>query len=194
MLTVKNLKRLHIGPVGFTVADGECLAITGPSGAGKSVLLRAIVDLDPSTGEAFTAKVNRATAPAPEWRQHVAMLPAETGWWSDDVSAHFQHPEATEKSLPLVGLSPDAMQWQIPRLSTGERHRLGLLRCLENNPSVLLLDEPTAALDAETTGLVESLLKKQMSEGVSIVVVTHDPQQAERLGGATKRLENGALI
>ena len=194
MITVKSLQRSGLGPINFTVSDSECLAITGPSGAGKSLLMRAIVDLDPNTGEVTTVELTRSETPAPEWREHVALLPSETGWWLDKVGDHFINPTGIAEHLPDIGLSPDAMNWDISRLSSGERHRLGLLRCLEKLPKVLLLDEPTAALDTDTTELVEALLHGLMEEGITILLVTHDRDQPARLGCKTMRIENGQVV
>jgi phosphate-transporting ATPase len=194
MITVKSQQRSGLGPIDFTVDDGECLAITGPSGAGKSLLMRAIVDLDPNTGEVTTAQMIRSETPAPEWRKHVALLPSETGWWLDKVGDHFINPTGIAEHLPDIGLSHDAMNWDISRLSSGERHRLGLLRCLEKLPKVLLLDEPTAALDTESTEMVEALLHGLMEEGITILLVTHDPDQPARLGCKTMRIENGRVV
>ena len=193
LLDVQNLTRLFIGPVSFHVADGECVAITGPSGAGKSVLMRAIVDLDPNTGDVRTATLDRAAASAPEWRRRVGMLPAESGWWLDHVGPHFRDPEATGKLPPALNLNPEAMAWEVARLSTGERHRLALLRALEIRPEVLLLDEPTAALDQASTAAVEALLKTRLAEGLSILMVTHDPDQPRRMADRQLHLEDGRL-
>jgi len=193
MLHVENLKRLMIGPVSFEVKGGECVAITGPSGAGKSVLLRSIADLDPNSGEVTAQGVQRSKITAPEWRKQVAMLPAESGWWAEQVGAHFQNLEAVKALLPKVALSVDAMGWEVARLSTGEKHRLALLRCLEADPKVLLLDEPTAALDHETTLKVEALLGELLAKGTSILIVTHDSAQAKRLADRTMHLEDGIL-
>ena len=85
------------------------------------------------------------------------------------------------------------MNWQVARLSTGEKHRLALLRALEQEPEVLLLDEPTTMLDAGTTERVEALLKARMMQGLSIVMVTHDPAQPERIAGRVMWLEDGRL-
>ncbi len=193
MLQVTNLTRLLIGPISFAILDGECVAITGPSGTGKSVLLRAIADLDPNDGTVQTGGLERSKTPAPQWRKHVAMLPAESGWWHEHVAAHFQNPALTSEKLCSVGLSKDAMEWEVARLSTGEKHRLALLRCLEANPKVLLLDEPTAALDFDTTLLIESLLKQQLANGTSVLIVTHDAAQAERMADRVLHLESGTL-
>ena len=79
------------------------------------------------------------------------------------------------------------------RLSSGERHRLGLLRCLEMQPEALLLDEPTAALDLETTLQVEKLLRNLLTEGVTIIIVTHDPEQPTRMGCKVLRIDKGRV-
>lgn len=193
MLRVEGLTRLALGPFDFEVADGACLAITGPSGAGKSVLLRAIGDLDPNAGQVFTGALDRAAVCGPAWRQAVALLPAESGWWGAQVAEHFADAGAIGDLLPEVGLSREAITWQVARLSTGERHRLALLRALEQRPEVLLLDEPTTMLDAAATRLVETLLKARMAQGLSIVMVTHDAAQPGRIADRVMRLEGGRL-
>lgn len=193
MLKVEGLTRLELGPFDFEVADGECLAITGPSGAGKSVLLRAIADLDPNEGRVAIAGMQREAVAAPDWRRAVALLPAESGWWADGVAAHYHDVQAVRPLLERVGLDSGALDWQVARLSTGERHRLALLRALEQDPQVLLLDEPTTMLDAGTTGMVEALLKERMDQGLSIVMVTHDAEQPERIANRVMWLENGRL-
>lgn len=194
MLRVEGLVRLHIGPVDFEVADGACLAITGASGSGKSLLLRAVADLDPNDGRAATSRLQRETVAAPDWRRAVTLLPAESGWWADGVAAHFRDPQAQTPLLGRIALPEAAMGWDVARLSSGERHRLALLRALEQGPEVLLLDEPTAALDREATGLVEAFLKARMADGLSLVLVTHDADQPGRLGADTVRLEGGRLM
>jgi len=193
MLRVEALTRLGFGPFDFEVADGACLAITGPSGAGKSVLLRAIADLDPNEGQMRTGRLVREDVAAPDWRRAVALLPAESGWWEEGVAAHFRDVSRVSSLLPQVGLAEEAMSWDVARLSTGERHRLALLRALEQEPEVLLLDEPTTMLDAGTTELVETLLKERMAQGLSIVLVTHDPAQPERIAERVLWLEDGRL-
>ncbi len=191
MIEINALTRLHIGPVNLSLADGEVVAITGPSGSGKSVLLRAIADLDPNTGALRTQSGARAEMPAPAWRRKVAYLPAESGWWADTVSDHFEKPEAVD--LASLGISPEAMGWEVARLSSGERQRLAFLRLLEHAPDVLLLDEPTAPLDAENTALFEARLKRCIAAGVSLLLVTHDPAQAARMADRHFVLSDGQL-
>lgn len=193
MLRVEALTRLQLGPFDFIVADGACLAITGPSGAGKSVLLRAIADLDPNDGHVATARMARHLVSGPTWRGGVVLLPAESGWWGDTVAQHFRAVDTMGPLLDQVGLSAAALSWDVARLSTGERHRLALLRALELCPEVLLLDEPTTMLDKTTTILVETLLKQRMVAGLSIVLVTHDTDQPGRIADSVMQLKAGQL-
>jgi ABC-type iron transport system FetAB ATPase subunit len=193
MLTLEGLQRLHLQPLDLSVADGECVAITGGSGAGKSVLLRAIADLDPHAGRALVDGEACEAMPAPTWRQRVAYVPAESGWWQDTVRPHFLPDTDFAALLPRVGLRPDGADWPVNRLSTGERQRLALLRALRPAVRVLLLDEPTSGLDTRSVEQVEALLREQLAAGRCIVLVTHSPEQAERLASRHFHLQDGLL-
>jgi len=198
MLTVSALTRLHIS-VSFELNDGECIALQGPSGVGKSLLLRAIADLDPNEGAIKLDKTLREAVPAPLWRKQVTYVAAEPGWWADTVKEHFI---GWNDVIPLVarlGLPPDCGTWQIQRLSTGEKQRLGLARALMLQSRVLLLDEPTSALDATSTAIVEAMVAERVSSGTGVIWSTHDSAQAHRVGsrlflmGAGGRIEEHRL-
>lgn len=180
MLEVVELKTPLIGPVSLSAEGGECVAILGPSGSGKSLFLRAVVDLDPNEGAARLGGHHREQIPAPEWRRRVAMVPSESGWWADRVADHFEDRQTARQLLDTLGL-PDALNWEVGRLSTGEKQRAALARALCNKPEALLLDEPTAALDLEATRRVEVLIREQCNAGIAVVLVTHDRDQAMRL-------------
>lgn len=191
-LKVENLSFLNLGPFQFGVAGGECLGITGPSGSGKTLLLRALADLDPHTGEVFLDGVAAGALPAPQWRRQVGLLPAESAWWADTVGAHFD--EAAPRWLDRLGFTPEVLQWEVARLSSGERQRLAFLRLLVGQPAVLLLDEPTANLDAENTRRLEDLVRRCREErGAAVVWVTHDLDQLRRVATRCCRLQNGRL-
>jgi ABC-type iron transport system FetAB ATPase subunit len=193
VLTINRLSRPGIEPVDLSVSAGECVAISGPSGAGKSLLLRAIADLDPNQGQVRLEGTARDAVPAPEWRRQVVYVSPESGWWTADVGGHFADPGAAAELLGELALPPDALTWPVARLSTGERQRLALARALEPKPRALLLDEPTSGLDPEATSRVEELLRRRLAQGVVVVLVTHDPEQAKRLAGRRLRMEHGRL-
>ncbi|MEJ2030152.1 MAG: ABC transporter ATP-binding protein [Maritimibacter sp.] len=192
MLLIKSLQTPHIGPIDLTVGSGECAAIMGASGSGKSLMLRAIADLDLNSGHVALDGQNRDQMEATAWRKLVTYVPAESGWWYNRVGQHFSDCSESHSLLSDIGL-PDAFDWEVSRLSTGQRQRLALCRSLLMKPSVLLLDEPTAALDQSATEDVENLLRKQISSGVRVVLVTHDQSQAERLGTQSFEMLDGRL-
>ena len=117
--------------------------------------------------------------PAPQWRRGVGLLPAESAWWHDIVRPHFE--QVPHPWLGELGFDDGVMEWQVSRLSSGERQRLALLRLLIQKPRVLLLDEPTANLDRRNARCVESLLGRYRREhAVMTIWVSHDPEQLQR--------------
>jgi ABC-type iron transport system FetAB ATPase subunit len=193
MLTLRALKCRNLAPFGFELGAGESVALRGPSGAGKTILLRAIADLDPCAGEVLLDGEERNSMPAPAWRQRVTYLAAESGWWADRVGDHFEDRDAVLQWLPAMKLPEDALDWPVPRLSTGERQRLAFARVLVRSPRVMLLDEPTSGLDRDATAAVEEILTERLAAGVAIIFVTHDPAQAKRLARRGLEIADGAV-
>ena len=192
-LSVKALSSPLLHDCSLTVSDGEIAAISGPSGSGKTVLLRAIADLDPTMGEVWLDGASRDSMSAPQWRRQVRFVPAEPAWWADRVGDHFRSAKNAAKGASGIGLPPESLSWEVARLSTGERQRLGLLRAIEDDPPVLLLDEPTAALDPEAEGLVEALLRRLQEKGTAIILVTHSSSQAAQLSNRRYTMCDGRL-
>jgi len=191
-LTIKRLRTLHVGPVDLELAPGECVTLAGPSGAGKTLLLRALADLDEHDGEVLLNGRTSTAMKAHEWRRHVGLLPAESQWWGEAIGMHFG--SIDEGLLQKLGFTHEVMQWEVARCSTGERQRLALARLLQNDPDVLLLDEPTASLDADNVERVEAIIDQQRRDnGVAVIWVSHDTQQASRVGDRCLRMSEGKL-
>jgi phosphate-transporting ATPase len=182
VLTVSNLHSSLFQSVSFAAETGQCICIYGESGSGKTLLLRAIADLDPNEGTIQLHEQSRADMSADQWRRQVTYLPAESFWWNNTVSEHFENHNTDWTGL---GLSTEIGQWQVSRLSSGERQRLALLRALDHNPKVLLLDEVTANLDEENTLRVEALIKNRLSQGLIVIWVSHDSSQRHRMASAS---------
>ncbi len=190
-LRAEGLEHAQAGPFSVTVPPGGCLAVTGPSGAGKSLLLRMVADLIPHQGEAWLDGAARSAMPAPQWRRRVAYGAAEPGWWRERVGEHFA-------TLPMeeaerLGLPADVFARRVADCSTGERARLALLRLLALRPAVLLLDEPTGALDGEAARAAEALIADALRAGAAAILVTHSLEQAGRLGTARAEVRAGRL-
>jgi ABC-type iron transport system FetAB ATPase subunit len=195
MLRVRQLVSDFGGPFDLDLARGECVAVLGASGTGKSVLLRLIADLDAGIGEVTLDGLDRDRCSGPQWRRRVVYQAAEPAWWAADAAAHFGPGDRAQVRtlLPMLGLSPDLLDVDIARLSTGERQRLALVRSLAVGPDVLLLDEPTASLDAASTAAVEALLRARMDRGLAVLLVTHSREQAARLAQRAFDMVDGAL-
>ena len=198
-LRLRGLRPHGLAPLDLDIAPGEMVLLSGPSGAGKSVLLRAIADLDPHPGEAWLDQHARATLAPAVWRRRVALLPAEPAWWAETVGAHFPPAFGGDAQgldwLRQLGFEPHVLDWNVARLSTGERQRLALARLLAHRPEVLLLDEPTANLDPDSRARVETLIAAYRDRRPAAVFwVSHDPAQRRRLGGRGFVIAAGRLV
>lgn len=176
MRGVKNDRPAALKAVDLALAAREILCLSGPSGSGKTLLLRAIADLDPGTGELYLRDRRREQLSGPEWRRQVVYVAAESAWWADTPKDHFQ---CAPSALAQLGLQPTVMLRQVSSLSTGERQRLALLRALALTPPVLLLDEPTAALDLSGREVLLRELDAMAAdpESPAMVLVTHHVEE-----------------
>ena len=193
MLKVEKLAIPGLPLLSFEVAAGECLGIEGPSGSGKTRILRALADLEPAGGYVFLEGAERAEISAPQWRQQVRYVSAEPAWWVETARQHVTQPpelQRFERMAASLGIERAALDRPTALLSTGERLRLGLARALADEPRVILLDEPTGALDQAATALTEELVRFQVLAGRAVVLVSHDPSQMARL--AHKQLQLGS--
>lgn len=192
LLQIKDLDRPMLGPVSFGLAAGECLCITGESGSGKSQLLRAIADLDPHGGRLWLDGVDACDMAPEQWRRQAGLLPPESSWWLPRARDHFADgmPVAPDR----LGLADSVLDQPVARLSSGERQRLALLRLLSNRPRVLLLDEPTANLDADNTRRVEAVIADYLqAQHAAAIWVSHDPAQVARVANRHMVLAGGRL-
>ena len=194
LFLVENLWTANLSAASFIVQAGECVAVRGPSGSGKSMLLRGLADLDPCSGRVVLDGVARETMPAPVWRRRVAYVPATPGWWTDRVIDHMAELETAGALAARLGFPGDWTAWPVARLSTGEAQRLGLVRAMSREPSVLLLDEPTSGLDEESRAAVESVVKEYVEAGRCALWVSHDDDQVTRICARSLVLVDGTVV
>jgi len=191
-LAVRDLVTPGVSATRLEIADGQCAMLSGPSGSGKSLLLRAIADLDPSSGEVWLDDIERAAIDAAAWRRQVSYVAADSAWWLEQVGGHATHWPG--EVLSALGFDDDVLDWEIQRLSMGERQRLAVARALTRAPRALLLDEPTANLDAENTDRLEALIRDwQATTNGCALWVSHDPEQRQRIGQRHFVMQQGRL-
>jgi len=176
------------GPIvsGFSArvpADG-LTAVVGPSGAGKTTLLRLLNRLDdPDGGEVLLDGRDVRSYDVLELRRRVQFVGQVPVTFPGTVAAQVG-PEV-DALLARVGLSAGLATRDADRLSVGEAQRMCLARALARHPECLLLDEPTSALDTASKGGIEALIRSLADEGLTVVMVTHDPRQADELADRT---------
>jgi ABC-type iron transport system FetAB ATPase subunit len=191
-LRIEHLQRQGVNAARLAIAAGSCSAIFGASGSGKTLLLRAIADLDEAQGEVWLDGQPRSGMSGPAWRRLVSYLAAESHWWAPTVREHAR--DWSLADLETLGLQPDVLDWEVQRLSSGERQRLALARALAHAPTALLLDEPTANLDQRNTARVEQLVADWRARtGGCVLWVSHDPAQRDRIASATYEIIGGQL-
>jgi NitT/TauT family transport system ATP-binding protein len=178
----------------FSISPGEMTCIVGPSGAGKTTLLKCVAGLlDPTAGE-IVLEGERVTGPprgmAVVFQEYGrSLFPWMTVWQNVELPLREKkvprtdRRRAVEDALAAVGLgdAADAHPWQ---LSGGMQQRVAIARAVAYEPHVLLMDEPFAAVDAQTRGELEDLVRALWRRlGVTVLFVTHDIDEAVYLGG-----------
>ncbi len=191
-LILIQIQCLLLAPVDMVLNGSECVTLSGASGSGKTLLLRAIADLDPHQGEILLGEESQLSMPAPTWRRRVGLLPTDSAWWGEQVGEHL--PTVDESLLEAMGFDNSCLEWQVSRLSSGERQRLALVRLLSRRPEILLLDEPTANLDAENGRRVEQLIDQYRSrDKVGVIWVSHSLEQRKRVSSRGYKINDGRL-
>ena len=192
----------------LTIAEGRLYTLTGANGAGKSTLLSILAFLAPPTsGEIFYAgkRVDRDHGSVEEYRRKVTLLhqsPYLFGGSVDDNVAFGlkvrgirgeELRRRIDEALDVVGLR-GFRDRKARELSGGEGQRVAMARALALKPEVLLLDEPLANIDRETTGLLEAVIASLPAQGTTVVMTTHDPDHPGRLNGESIFLEGGRHV
>lgn len=197
--------------INLTVQDGDIYGIIGFSGAGKSTLLRTINALEtPSSGSVFIdgEDINRLTKQKlREKRKNIGMIfqqfdLLETKTVYENVALPLklnrvpsgEIKKRVDEILRYVELE-DKKKAYPSKLSGGQKQRVGIARALATNPSVLLSDESTSALDPKTTEAILSLLKKINRElGITIVLITHEMNVIQKICNRVAVMENGRIV
>ena len=191
----ESVQTIALNEISIDISEGEFVAIMGPSGCGKSTLLNILGLLDnPTSGELwFIGKeVSRYSEnDRTDMRngnigfvfQSFHLLSRQSALANVEMPLNYakvprkERRERALKALDRVGLS-DRVNFRPNQLSGGQMQRVAIARAIVNNPKILLADEPTGALDSKSGAQVMELFQKLNDEGVTVLMITHDPDIA----------------
>ena len=197
--------------INLELSTGDYLALMGPSGSGKSTLLNLVAGLDrPTSGTVTVVGQNLGTTSESElsrWRsRHIGfifqlynLIPVLTAYENVELPltltrlSRRERDEHVRAALEVVGLT-DRMDHYPRQLSGGQEQRVSIARAIATDPTLLVADEPTGDLDAQSAGEILALMRRLNEEfEKTIIMVTHDPNAAEQ-AGRLLHLEKGVLV
>ncbi|WP_095095486.1 ATP-binding cassette domain-containing protein [Pseudomonas sp. Irchel 3A5] len=198
-------------PVNFTLSGGDRVAITGSSGSGKSVFLRTLALLDaPGSGQVVWHDQPVQAAQIPGYRSKVCYIAQRPSMMEGTVEDNLRFPyslnifkqqkfdiEKVKDLLRQVGKPENFLLKTADDLSGGEAQVVSLIRAIQLDPEVMLLDEPTAALDPQSSSHVEKLVNTWFNGGAAstraYIWVSHDLDQAQRMSNIRLEMHAGVL-
>ena len=219
MLQIKNISKQYktgelvqnaLKDVSLNLRDNEFVSILGPSGSGKTTLLNIIGGLDRyDTGDLIINSISTKKYQDRDWdsyRNHTIgfvfqsynLIPHQSILANVELAltigglSRSERRKRAKKALEEVGLG-DQLHKKPNQMSGGQMQRVAIARALVNNPDILLADEPTGALDTETSVQVMELLKKVAKDRL-VVMVTHNPELAEEYSTRIVKLRDGRIV
>lgn len=216
MIEVYDLKKNYpqrtdpvVNDISFKIKPGEIACLIGPSGCGKTTTLKMINRLvEPSQGEVFINGKSCFASDPVTWRRNIGYVIQKGGLLPhlniyDNISLLskvMQRPSSeiknrVEELMDLIGLEFNQYAQCFPKeLSGGQQQRVGIARALMENPPVILMDEPFSALDPiSKNSLYKELIDLNQKLGKTILIVTHDMNEAKKLGDKILLLNSGKL-
>ena len=186
-LTVVRGARRVLDDVSVGFRRGHVTAVVGPSGAGKTTLLRCLNGLEaPSKGSVVMGGTDIEQLDPIVLRRRVGLVfqvpMILEGSVRDNLVYGMDVDDVDEyTALSKAGLAAAYLERTASTLSVGEAQRVSIARALVREPEVLLMDEPTSALDRDSRDTIEGLVRSLADTGLTVIVVTHDLHQAERV-------------
>lgn len=215
MIEVRNLSKNFgslqvLCDINLTVKEKEVVVVIGPSGSGKSTLLRCLNLLEqPTQGEIIIqgisitepgTNINKVREEVGMVFQRFNLFPHKTALENITLApmqvkglSKEQAEELAQELLVKVGLTDKANVYP-DSLSGGQQQRVAIARALAMQPKIMLFDEPTSALDPEMVGEVLNVMKDLASEGMTMVVVTHEMGFAREVGDRVIFMDEGRLV
>lgn len=205
-LTKRFENFLAVSGMSFSVQPGQVLVFLGPNGSGKTTTVRMLSSvLQPSAGSAQVAGFDVALQPR-DVRARVGVLTEQHGLYGRMTALEYldffgrlyqQDPRRTRARatamLEQFGIA-GAVKQRLGTYSKGMRQKLALIRTLIHDPPVLLLDEPTSAMDPESALVVRDVIRQQSKDGRTLLLCTHNLFEAELLGDRVAVVRKGRIL
>jgi putative ABC transport system ATP-binding protein len=192
-LSLDRGRRPVLRDISARFSEGVVTAIVGPSGAGKTSLLRCINRLEePLEGRVLLDGTDIRELDPTELRKRVGMIFQTPVLYEGGLEA--VDDSVLERALEVAGLGASFLERGSTALSVGQAQRVCIARALVRDPEALILDEPTSALDMKATKRIEELLGALAQSGLTIIVVTHDLDQARRIASKGVLLDEGRVV
>ena len=201
-----------IDQVSLHIRKGERVALVGPNGSGKSTLADLVLGLlEPGSGQILIDGAPLDHSTRPSWQKHIAHMPQAVfladSSIAENIALGVPRPEIDHalveqaakvaKLTDFVASLPDGLETEVGergfRLSGGQRQRIGLARALYRNPSVLVLDEPSSALDVTTEEALVETLEQLRDRGSTVIIISHRAAVIEDCD-RTFELADGRLV
>ena len=203
-VSFKNDDELIINNLSLGVEQGAFVSIVGPSGSGKSTFLKLCSHLcSPNSGGIFFKGKNLMEYNPMNIRKSICYCFQSPYLFGRTVMDNLVFPykirnkttdmNRIKELFSLFNMNEDFMNKEITNLSGGEKQRIALIRSLTFKPEILLLDEVTSALDIENARIVENVINTLNKEGITILWITHNPEQSRKYANQIMTIENGSL-
>lgn len=188
--------------VSFQVEPGDFVSIVGPSGSGKSTILRLSCNLiSPTEGNIFFDGIDYQQYKPTELRKNIIYCFQSPYLFGTTVMENLTFPYKIRNMEPDFSrihtlfekfhMSSDYLERDVFNLSGGEKQRIALIRSMIFVPKILLLDEITSALDVDNTLLVEEVIQSWNKEGLTVLWITHNPEQSRKYANKILTIEAG---
>ncbi|MBW7572040.1 ABC transporter ATP-binding protein [Caproiciproducens faecalis] len=203
-VSYSNDEKSILKDISISIEPGDYVSVMGPSGSGKSTLLKLCCHLISPTGGRILFNGDDLMQQDPiEVRKKISYCFQTPTLFGETVEDNISFSYAIRKQnvdrervhslFSRFNMSQDYLGHKIQGLSGGEKQRIALIRTLLFMPDVLLLDEVTSALDADNTLIVEKAIEALNGEGVTILWVTHNPEQGRKYAGKLLTIEDGQI-
>jgi putative ABC transport system ATP-binding protein len=193
-----------LSDISVQIEENDFISIVGPSGSGKSTFLKLCSYLiSPTKGSIIFKNKNFTSYDPTELRKNIAYCFQTPYLFGDTVMENINFPFSVRNSKPdqkritalfsMFHMTAAYLDKDVRNLSGGEKQRIALIRSLVFKPEILLLDEITSALDVANTNIVETVIDTLHKEGMTILWVTHNPEQSRKYANKLLSIADGEI-